>query len=96
METIDIILAYCCGADPDKAALGTDRADMLWSKNAVFEREMCERFEISVQLAGQGNLDPWRAEPRGRLGLITLTDQSCRNIYRDSPRAFGFDAKALA
>ena len=54
-----------------------------------------QRFEASLRLAPQGKLKPWLAEPRGRLALIILTDQFPRNIYRDSPRAFSFDAKAL-
>ena len=49
-----------------------------------------------MQLAAAGNLNPWLAEPRGRLALIILTDQFPRNIYRDSPLAFSFDTKALA
>lgn len=46
-------------------------------------------------MAGNGNLNLWLAEPRGRLALIILTDQLPRNIYRDSPRAFAFDTMAL-
>ena len=50
----------------------------------------------ACELAAEGNLNPWPAEPRGRLALIILTDQFPRNIYRDAPLAFSFDAKALA
>ena len=95
METIDTILTYWFGASPDTAALAKDRADLWWSKNAAFDSEIRERFESTVQSAGDGHLDPWLAEPRGRLALIILTDQFPRNIYRDSPRAFAFDANAL-
>ncbi|HEX6768352.1 MAG TPA: DUF924 family protein [Candidatus Binatia bacterium] len=95
MESIDSILTYWFGADPDRAALAKERADLWWSKNAEIDNEIRERFEGSVELAGDGKLDHWLAEPRGRLALIILTDQFPRNIYRDSPRAFAFDAKAL-
>jgi uncharacterized protein (DUF924 family) len=33
--------------------------------------------------------------PKGALGLIILTDQFPRNMFRDSPRAFASDARAL-
>ncbi len=95
METIDTILTYWFGANPEEAALAKGRAELWWSKNAEVDKEMRERFEGSLQLAAQGKLDPWLAEPHGRLALIILTDQFPRNIYRDSPLAFSFDAKAL-
>jgi uncharacterized protein (DUF924 family) len=91
----ETILTYWFGTDPDGAALAKDRADLWWSKNTEIDREIRERFETSVRLAGKGMLSSWRAEPRGRLALIILTDQFPRNIYRDSPRAFAFDAGAL-
>jgi uncharacterized protein (DUF924 family) len=95
MTDCDMILGYWFGAHPDTAALAKDRADLWWSKNAETDREMRERFESTVQLAGDGSLHPWLAKPRGRLALIILTDQFPRNIYRDSPRAFALDVQAL-
>ena len=92
----ETILIYWFGTTPDTAALAKDRADLWWSKNSEADREIRERFESSVQLARESKLNPWLAQPRGRLALIILTDQFPRNIYRDSPRAFGFDATALA
>jgi uncharacterized protein (DUF924 family) len=95
METIDSILTYWFGVDPDRAALAKERADLWWSKNSEVDKEIRQRFESSVQLAGEGKLNPWLVQPRGRLALIIFTDQFPRNIYRDSPRAFALDAKAL-
>lgn len=94
MTDIDIILTYWFGADPETAALAKDRAELWWSKNLEVDREIRQCFESTVLLAGGGKLDSWLAEPRGRLALIILTDQFPRNIYRDTPRAFGFDVKA--
>jgi len=96
MATVETILTYWFGGNPGAAALAKDRADLWWSKNAEVDREIRERFEDSLELAAQGKLDPWLAEPRGRLALIILTDQFSRDIYRDSPRAFALDTKALA
>ena len=95
MIDCEMILGYWFGAHPDTAALAKERADLWWSINAGVDREIRERFESTVQSAGYGNLDPWLAEPRGRLALIIFTDQFPRNIYRDSPRAFALDVQAL-
>ena len=91
----ETILTYWFGANPDQAALAKDRAALWWSKNIDVDREIRQRFESSVQLAGEGRLNSWLIEPRGRLALIILTDQLPRNIYRDSPQAFAFDTRAL-
>ena len=91
----ETILTYWFGANPDQAALAKDRAALWWSKNNEVDREIRQRFESSVQLAGDGRLNSWLIEPRGRLALIILTDQLPRNIYRDSPQAFAFDTRAL-
>lgn len=91
----ETVLTYWFGTDPDTSALAKDRADLWWSKNSEVDGEIRGRFESSVQRAADGKLNPWLAEPRGRLALIILTDQFPRNIYRDSRRAFAFDANAL-
>lgn len=95
MNTADTILDYWFGPDPDRAALAKDRADLWWSKNPAADGGIRQRFESSVKLAADGKLNRWLAQARGRLALILLTDQFPRNIYRDSPRAFAFDAQAL-
>jgi len=95
MVTVDTILTYWFGTNPEVAARVKDRADLWWMKQCAVDREIRARFESCVQLAGDGQLDSWGVEPRGRLALIILTDQFPRNIYRDDPGAFAFDAKAL-
>jgi uncharacterized protein (DUF924 family) len=55
-----------------------------------------ERYGELVLAAEQGELAAWETSPRRRLALIILLDQFSRNIYRDSPRAFAQDLKALS
>lgn len=54
-----------------------------------------DRFGALHQAAARGDLDSWRATPDGALALIVLLDQFPRNMFRDDPRAFASDAKAL-
>jgi uncharacterized protein (DUF924 family) len=54
------------------------------------------RFRDTTERAARGELDDWAAPPRGRLVLVIVLDQFSRSVWRDSPRAFAQDPKALA
>jgi uncharacterized protein (DUF924 family) len=54
-----------------------------------------ERFAELPERAMRGELDGWAAAPRSRLALILVLDQFPRSLYRDTPRAFAQDARAL-
>jgi uncharacterized protein (DUF924 family) len=94
--TIEAILDFWFGSDPDDGAVAKEKAALWWSKNSEIDAEIRQRFENLVTRAAGGELADWGATPRGRLALILLTDQFPRNIYRGSPSAFAHDAKALA
>ena len=53
-------------------------------------------FGDTVTQALAGRLDHFAVTPDGRLALIVVLDQFPRNVFRDTPRAFAGDAKALA
>lgn len=58
--------------------------------------EIRQRFgELHAEAIG-GVLDGWVESPSGRLGLILLFDQLSRHLYRETPTAFSFDARAQA
>ncbi len=61
----------------------------------AFDKEIREKFETDVEAAGRGDYDDWTATPHGTLALLILLDQFPRNIFRGTPKAFDFDAKAL-
>ena len=60
------------------------------------DRELRARYEPLVAEAAAGKLSAWADSPRRRLSLILLLDQLPRNLYRDTPRAFAMDERALA
>ena len=93
---IEAILEFWFGPNPEDAAVAKEKSTLWWSKNPQIDSEIRRRFEISVIRAAADELSDWRSNPRGCLALILLTDQFPRNIYRDSPRAFAQDPKALA
>ena len=54
------------------------------------------RFSSAIENAIAGNLGNWEESETGCLALIILLDQFTRNVFRDTPRAFAGDERALA
>jgi uncharacterized protein (DUF924 family) len=80
------VLEFWIEAGPDK----------WFKKDADFDREIAERFGALHEVAAGGTCDPWQETAKGAMSLVILLDQFPRNMYRDTPRAFATDAKALA
>jgi uncharacterized protein (DUF924 family) len=93
---IEEILDFWFGSNPDDAVVAKEKSALWWSKSPRNDDEIRQRFANFVTKAAAGELSDWQSIPSGRLALILLTDQFPRNIYRDSPRAFAYDAQALA
>lgn len=89
------ILDFWFGALAGDTTTAQARQQLWWSKNAVIDAEIRERFGPAVAAAAAGAHREWAREPRGRLALILLFDQFPRNIYRDTPQAFAHDGLAL-
>jgi len=69
----------------------------LWFRSTeAFDAEIRERFEETVQLALDGQLDHWSTTARGALALIILLDQFPLNMYRNRPESFAGEAAARA
>lgn len=94
MSDIPGILEYWFGSGDDDATVASAQSGLWWKKDPTVDTEIRQNFEPQIQAAGRGQLDEWSETSEGRLALILLTDQFPRNIYRDTPAAFQFDAKA--
>lgn len=66
-----------------------------FTKDAAFDEDFKARALALHETAAQGDLDPWSAHPEGALALMILLDQLPRNAFRNTPRMFATDAKAL-
>ena len=66
-----------------------------WKKDPAFDQDIHEQFSADIEKAMAGEYDNWCESAQGRLALIILLDQFSRNIYRDTPKAFMQDPKAL-
>lgn len=89
------VLDFWFGTPVDDTATAQARRRLWWSKDAEVDADMRRRFTALVEAAAGGSHDDWTATARGQLALILLFDQFPRNIFRDTPQAFAFDARAL-
>ena len=64
-------------------------------KDPALDETIRTRFGDTLEAAARCELFAWRTTTEGRLAEIIVLDQLSRNVYRDTPRAFGQDALAL-
>lgn len=67
-----------------------------WVKDAAFDEHIRERFLETHGKAVRCELFSWRKTGLGALAEIIVLDQFSRNMFRDTARAFAYDAVALA
>ena len=72
------------------------KPEQWFKKNEDFDRMIEKRFSGTIEDAIEGKLDSWEETETGCLALIILLDQFTRNVFRDTPRAFAGDERALA
>lgn len=89
------ILAFWFGDLDGPYDLGANQK-MWWMKDAELDAQIQERFGAQVERAAAGEHDAWLETPRGALALVILLDQFSRNIYRNSPKTWENDPKAVA
>lgn len=74
---------------------GTEYREEWFKKDPAFDERIRERFGEDLERAIRGEYDGWAKTANGRLALIILLDQFSRNLFRDSPKAWAQDKKAL-
>ena len=70
--------------------------DGWWKKDEKTDDTIRTRFGELYNLVCQGSLDFWLETADGSLAYVIVLDQFSRNMFRDDPRAFAQDSKALA
>jgi uncharacterized protein (DUF924 family) len=73
-----------------------DKGREVWFKpSRRFDEDIRTRFFADYEAARKGVYDAWMGDARSCLALIVLVDQLPRNLFRDSPRSYESDDKAL-
>lgn len=70
--------------------------DRWFRKDAAFDADFRNRFLATHELAASGALALWADDAEGALALLILLDQFPRNSFRDTPRMYATDDRALA
>ncbi len=91
---IPSILDFWFGA-PGSAEAGRTR-DVWFRKDAGFDETIRTRFGEPIAVALAGGYGEWCVSAEGALARVLLLDQFTRNAFRDTPRAFAGDERALA
>lgn len=95
MNRADEVLNFWLG-HIEETLLPTENRQKIWfSVSPEIDEEIKNKFEEDLNKAIQGVYTAWEEGPRGSLALIILFDQFSRKIYRDTPKAFAQDQKAL-
>ena len=58
------------------------------------DKVIIEKFQPLYEKAAKGELSHWLDDHYGRLALILLMDNLCRNMFRGQARAFETDGKS--
>lgn len=97
MDRIDIILNYWFEDVDDATSINKKVLPFKkwFIKDEKIDDEIREQFELDLTKAADGEYKDWEESAKGRLALIILYDQFSRNIYRDTPRMYAYDALAL-
>ncbi len=69
--------------------------EFWFQKSISFDDDLKIQFMDIYNQAVKGKLDGWISDPLKALALILILDQFSRNMFRDTPKAFATDAKAL-
>lgn len=74
----------------------SDRARPYWfARDEAFDAEIRRRFAAFYEGIRSGLHTDWVHAPRSMLALVIALDQFPRNMFRNSPLAFGSDTLAL-
>ncbi|MFW7381355.1 MAG: DUF924 family protein [Oligoflexus sp.] len=89
------ILNFWFGPLDANGLVAKEKSDRWFQKDAAFDQEIRKKFEEYLQPAAWGAFDRWNLHDDSRVALLVLLDQFPRNIYRNDPKSFYFDQKAL-
>ena len=96
IETPDSLLDFWIGEAADDAEAAAARNRLWFRKSFETDTLIAERFGDTLSALAGGLAYDWAVKsPRARLAAIIAFDQFPRNMFRGTPAAFEFDARAL-
>lgn len=75
--------------------INSEKSELWWGKNPAIDKNIAALYAPLVDLIHAGSqYDFWKNQPEGCLASILVLDQFPRNIFRDTPQSFFYDAMA--
>ena len=96
MQPWQPLLDWWFGDFADAAETAAARQGLWFGKRDSQDQQARQCFGSQVEQALDGGLADWAEQPEGWLALILLLDQLPRMLFRDQPRAYAGDSRALA
>ncbi len=96
LADIERVLVYWFGDLDNHDDFDASKHALWWKGGEQTDEDIRQRFGDLHARALAGQLDTWRATPRGCLALIILLDQFTRSLGRGGPAAYAGDDAALA
>jgi len=83
------ILQFWFGGSP------IENAKLWWGKHPDIDARIKAAHTDDIDKAMQGEYADWQTDPESYLALIILLDQFPRNVYRNDPKTYVCDKRAL-
>ncbi|MEO1149090.1 MAG: DUF924 family protein [Cyanobacteria bacterium J06638_22] len=93
---VQSVLNFWFGDPTNPKSSYTQQRKLWFSKSEETDETIRREFMPLYAQAATSELDSWATEPESCLALLLILDQFPRNMFRDMPRAFATDEKALA
>ena len=73
----------------------SDPVKKLWfNSTPEFDEELRQKYLLLLEKAQRGELNQWRDDPLGALGLVIILDQFPLNMFRGQARSFATEEQA--
>jgi uncharacterized protein (DUF924 family) len=95
-DLISEVLPFWFADALQSVAAARARSKVWFANDPQFDAEIARRFGDLPTKAAAGDFDSWMNAAESALARVIVLDQFPRNLYRGDPRAFAFDALALA
>jgi uncharacterized protein (DUF924 family) len=95
MDEREQVLEFWFGQLSADGRADAAHAQRWWKKDPAFDAEIRERFGALFAAVVGDQREAWLESARGTLAYVIAIDQFSRNMFRDTPRMFEHDARAL-
>jgi len=93
--TPDDVLSFWFGELGELGLASKAQAERWFRKDPTFDAEIRQRFAGLHSEIMAGTHEAWQDTAEGRLAYVIVLDQFSRNMFRDTPRMFASDERAV-